>query len=750
MRIVGIDDAGSSFGPIELGLEPGESAHFNSTDLETGNLDKGISEGLGDGVGDWRLNLDSDVTIEALAYVRTSDGFVTTMYEVVPVTAETARKRVRLYRVRLFNPASNRSQRSLLRLVNPNEAEVNVVIEARDDTGSPAPGGAVRFTLRPGEARTLSSPDLEAGGDGLVGVLGDGRGKWQLFVHADGTLLVVSLLQSPTGHLSNLSAPGVRTYDHSGIYRSYVLGLFLPASESARQSFARIINHSNEAGAVNILGIDDAGNAFGPIEFNLEARAAAHFNSEDLERGNAEKGLPAGLGDGEGSWRLYMWTALNIEPLSYIRTEEGFLTAMHQVVPPGSERRHVQFFNPGSNHSQRSLLRLINRINVVVDVNITGLDDSGTPGPGGGVNLALEPLEARTITAQELEGGGEGLLGAIGDGRGKWHLFVSSDGGVRVQSLLESPTGHLANLSDPTVVDEVPIPEHCDQVVDIPDSDLRSELESVLSKAAGHPISQGEMATLRSFAAWDKDIESLQGLGCATELTDLAFPGNRISDLSPIAGLKALTGLGLQSNQITDLSPLAGLTSLHGLGVDFNRISDVSPVARMHSLVAVNFNYNRISDVSPLASMKALWQLGIAGNPVEDLSPLAEMTALSSVDLHELQISDLSPLAGLQSLRVVNLSDNQISNVLPLSDLTGLTELHLRGNRVSDISPLAGMVAVEMLWLSDNQISDIGPLVSNAGLGTGDTVYLFGNPLSERSLNVHIPALRARGVNVLF
>ena len=35
----------------------------------------------------------------------------------------------------------------------------------------------------------------------------------------------------------------------------------------------------------------------------------------------------------------------------------------------------------------------------------------------------------------------------LGDGRGKWRLSVSAGAGVLVQSLLESPTGHLTNLS---------------------------------------------------------------------------------------------------------------------------------------------------------------------------------------------------------------------------------------------------------------------------------------------------------------
>ena len=42
--------------------------------------------------------------------------------------------------------------------------------------------------------------------DCLEGSLGDGTGKWQLILTASAPVIVASLLESPTGHLSNLSA----------------------------------------------------------------------------------------------------------------------------------------------------------------------------------------------------------------------------------------------------------------------------------------------------------------------------------------------------------------------------------------------------------------------------------------------------------------------------------------------------------------------------------------------------------------
>ena len=438
VRLVGIDDAGSEHGPVEFTLEARSTMHFNSRDLEEGNALKELFGKLGEGAGEWRLRLESDLAIEALSYVRDGDGFVTAMHERVPAQE-------RQHHVRFFNPGSNTSQVSLLRLINPTEDEVEVTIEGRDDAGEPAPDGEVRLTLESGEARTVTAQELEGGADELIGSLGDGEGKWQLFVSADASIEVMNLLQSPMGSLANLSAPGVR--DLTGGERELELPLFMPATDRERQGFARILNHSRAMGKVRIYGIDDAGERSGPVTLSIEPGAAVHFNSQDLEEGNALKGLLGALDAGSGRWRLRLYTVLDIEALSYVRTTGGFVTAMHELVPVQERLHHVRFFNPGSNTSQVSLLRLINSAEDEVEVTIEGRDDAGEPAPDGEVRLTLQSGEAREITARELEVGADELTGRLGDGDGKWQLFVSADASIDVMSLLRSPTGYLANLS---------------------------------------------------------------------------------------------------------------------------------------------------------------------------------------------------------------------------------------------------------------------------------------------------------------
>ena len=217
------------------------------------------------------------------------------------------------------------------------------------------------------------------------------------------------------------------------------------ATRGTRHGFVRVINRSPQAAEVRIEAVDYGRTAYGPIALSIDAGETVHFNSFDLEDGNRSKGLPDGMGPGSGDWRLRLKAHVDLQVLSYIRTPDGFLTAMHDLAPETDGVHHVATFNPGSNLAQVSLLLLVNPGDAAASVTITGIDSDGRS-PGSAVTVPLEPRDTRTITAQELETG-EGLSGALGDGAGKWRLAVEADEPVLVASLLRSPTGHLTNLS---------------------------------------------------------------------------------------------------------------------------------------------------------------------------------------------------------------------------------------------------------------------------------------------------------------
>ena len=164
---------------------------------------------------------------------------------------------------------------------------------------------------------------------------------------------------------------------------------------------------------------------------------------------SAGTALEGSCGRTRDRWR----SALPGSGMWYLRTRDGGLSSMHDLVPRNEAGGHrVVFFNPASNTRRASALRLVNPGPEPAEVVIEGTDGDGAS-PGTAVSLSVPARGARRVTAQALEsadGRGEAsrdLAGALGDGAGKWRLVVRSDEALQVMSLLSTSTGHLSNLS---------------------------------------------------------------------------------------------------------------------------------------------------------------------------------------------------------------------------------------------------------------------------------------------------------------
>ena len=442
VRIEAVDDAGGRAEAVYLSLNPRQAVHLNSRDLEGGNARKGLPSGIGNGEGAWRLTLSSVLNPEALSNVRTQDGFVTSMNAAAPKADDGA------LRVGFLNPGSNYRQESRLRIVNPGADAATVRITGTDDAGAPSEG-AVTVDVPAGHALTFTAAELESGqAPGLSGALGEGQGKWRLFVESDAEITAMSLLETPTGHLANLSAlppapdaDGIRT-----------VPLFLSASDPlGRQGFMRVVNRSGLSGTVRIRAFDGSDFAYDPVNLSLGPRQARHFNAEDLEAGNAAKGLSGSTGAGRGNWRLELDSDLDFETSAHIRTADGFVTSVQAVAPELNDglTHRIAFLNPGSNYRQASRLLLVNRGAADAEATVTGIDDAGLS-QGGPVRVRVPAGGSVSLSAKALEDGGAGFEGALGDGSGKWRLCLTADAPIVVMSLLETPTGHLTNMSAST------------------------------------------------------------------------------------------------------------------------------------------------------------------------------------------------------------------------------------------------------------------------------------------------------------
>ena len=255
--------------------------------------------------------------------------------------------------------------------------------------------------------------------------------------------------------------PSAGTGPHSADYT--VPLLVPPDTPGGPHGMLRILNGTDESGTVEIHAVDDAGARTGPATFTLNASAAVEFTATDLQSGNASLGLTGGIGTGVGDARLLIDTDLEIVPLAFVRAADGTLSAMHDTVRAGSANDSGQYayevpvFNPSTEMTRASRLRLINPGDAQAAVTIGARDDSGAAATGGDVTLTLAGGGARTLTAQQLEAGDDSITGQLGAGTGKWRLTVSSDRPLQVVNIVASTAGYWNNLSTTAAAGAAPV-----------------------------------------------------------------------------------------------------------------------------------------------------------------------------------------------------------------------------------------------------------------------------------------------------
>ena len=617
VRIQAIDDSGARAVPIVLSLGAKRTVHFDSTDLEQGNASKGLATGVGDGEGNWRLELDTALDIEPLAYVRTADGFLTSMHDVV-VDAGSMR-----YRVPFFNPARSASQRSHLRLINPGDKSVKVSIDGVDDMGAP-PDAEVTLSLGARSARTISAQELESGGSGLSGAFGAGSGRWQLIVSADQPIQVMNLLIGPTRHLTNLSTstsardadrtqapqPGAKLRDCDTCPELVVV----PAGTYRMGSPAWEVGRQTREGPVHEVQIVHR------FAVGVHEVTRGEFAEFVADTGYSTGDACSTYENGEWqsrrgrTWRGPGFSQTDSHPVVCVSWSDakayaawlGRKTGQAYRLPSESEWEYVARAGTRTarhwGESETSQCLYANGRDQAF-VRRYGDFDAVACNDGHAATAPVGSYRANAFGLHDVAGNvwewvedcwHESYAGAPAYGEawetgncqyrmrrgGSWTLeprFLRS----AQRGTSESPVrGFWGGFRVARTIPPRSSPglRPCD-VVDIPDASLRTAVERALGKTAGSPIRSADMTRLDRLEAGNRAIQRLTGLECATGLTRLGVTDNRISNLTPLAGLTALTVLEADANRISDLTPLAGLTALTTLSLRDNQISDISALA---------------------------------------------------------------------------------------------------------------------------------------------------------------------------
>ena len=200
IHITALDRNGRKHEVARVHLNVLEVFSFNSDDLENGDSLKGIQRGIGEPPGgNWRVRIETGLQLAVNAYVRTNDGFVT---DVSRRAENLAEGESYVYYVPFVNPASNQSVRSTLQATNLGSSRATIAVVALDDAGSLHVGGV--YGLDSQTTDGIDSIQLEE-------QAGDGHGKWRLVVVSDQPLNLISLLDTASGHISNVSQAPVES-----------------------------------------------------------------------------------------------------------------------------------------------------------------------------------------------------------------------------------------------------------------------------------------------------------------------------------------------------------------------------------------------------------------------------------------------------------------------------------------------------------------------------------------------------------
>lgn len=100
---------------------------------------------------------------------------------------------------------------------------------------------------------------------------------------------------------------------------------------------------------------------------------------------------------------------------------------------------------------------------------------------------------------------------------------------------------------------------------------------------------------IEEFELSGSDINDLDGVQFCIHATSIDVSDNRISDLSPLAGLPNLEELNLSDNQIGYIDVLSNLTGLRTLFISNNFIEDIAPLFELEKLEYIDLSGNSIS-----------------------------------------------------------------------------------------------------------------------------------------------------------
>lgn len=99
-----------------------------------------------------------------------------------------------------------------------------------------------------------------------------------------------------------------------------------PAGNPNQATFLRVSNVSPTVATLRLLPTDDSGHTGSEANIVIDPGASVQVSSEDLERGNASKGVFGGFGVGTGKWRVHVIADQKVRVQALVRSADGSLS----------------------------------------------------------------------------------------------------------------------------------------------------------------------------------------------------------------------------------------------------------------------------------------------------------------------------------------------------------------------------------------------------------------------------------------
>ncbi len=240
--------------------------------------------------------------------------------------------------------------------------------------------------------------------------------------------------------------------------------------------------------------------------------------------------------------------------------------------------------------------------------------------------------------------------------------------------------------------------KNLDDIVEVPDKELKRIINEQLGKAADSDITKLDMLELDELNLNNQPITDLTGLEYAENLYILDISNTGVTDLTPLRYIADINTLDISNTRVTDLTPLGDLSSIYRLDISNTEVTDLTPLENTMYLQNLDMSNTEVTNIAPLENVWELNTLNISATKVTDLTPLNKINTLNAVYADNMEIKDFSFLSDPNDpgvgtrLEAVSLKNNKLNNndILNLASSVGNSEtcLYLGSNHISDLRPL--------------------------------------------------------------